>query len=97
MWRWQRALLLALACPPPSLPPSLTPPHTPTRFVTIISWIPGHGASYLGSSSPIPGGEARLSVFKEVVAAPSLDATGLAWDWSAFNTGELWVALFTFL
>lgn len=23
--------------------------------------------------------------------------TGLAWDWSAFNTGHLWVALFTLL
>lgn len=38
-----------------------------------------------------------MEVFKEVVAAPSLSATGLAWDWSAFNTGELWLALFTFL
>ncbi|PSC75740.1 Adenine guanine permease AZG1 [Micractinium conductrix] len=66
-------------------------------FVTVISWIPGHGATYLGASSPIPGGQARMEVFKEVVAAPSLSATGLAWDWSAFNTGELWLALFTFL
>lgn len=31
------------------LPPGLC------SFVTIISWIPGHGASYLGASSPIPG------------------------------------------
>ncbi len=38
-----------------------------------------------------------MSVFKQVVAAPSLSATGLAWDWSAFGNGKLWVALFTFL
>ena len=24
-------------------------------FVTVIAWIPGHGASYLGASSAIPG------------------------------------------
>ncbi|PRW05836.1 Adenine guanine permease AZG1 [Chlorella sorokiniana] len=66
-------------------------------FVTIISWIPGHGASYLGSSSPIPGGEQRMDVFKQVVAAPSLSATGLAWDWSAFKDGRTWLVLFTFL
>jgi adenine/guanine/hypoxanthine permease len=24
-------------------------------FVTVIAWIPGHAASYLGSASPIPG------------------------------------------
>ena len=24
-------------------------------FVTVIAWIPGHGASYLGAGSPIPG------------------------------------------
>lgn len=111
----------------------------PRSFVTIISWIPGHGASYLGSSSVIPGGhtglpiapdcmqvvqqmlipgspklrlpcahpslfpcpstggEQRLDVFKQVVAAPSLSATGLAWDWSAFKDGRTWLVLFTFL
>lgn len=122
-------------------------PSLPRSFVTIISWIPGHGASYLGSSSVIPGGhtcllygfqlhstacrlcsrcssqlfqaapscscpapiparlfprpstggEQRLDVFKQVVAAPSLSATGLAWDWSAFKDGRTWLVLFTFL
>lgn len=43
------------------------------------------------------GGEARMDVFKQVVAAPTLSATGLAWDWSAFGDGKLWLALFTFL
>eukprot|EP00887_Chlorella_sp_A99_P001986 scaffold18.g1986.t1 len=66
-------------------------------FVTIISWIPGHAATYLGASSPIPGGEERFDVFKNVVALPTLDMMGLAWDWSAFNSGHLWLALFTFL
>ena len=66
-------------------------------FVTIISWIPGHGASYLGSGSSTPGGEYRMDVFKHVVAAPSLSQTGLEWDWSAINTGSYWLALFTFL
>jgi AGZA family xanthine/uracil permease-like MFS transporter len=65
--------------------------------VTIISWIPGHSASYLGASSPISGGQQRLEFFREVVAAPTLSATGLAWDWSAFNDGKLWLALLTFL
>ena len=27
-------------------------------FVTVIAWIPGHGASYLGAGSPIPGKQA---------------------------------------
>lgn len=55
-------------------------------FVTVISWIPGHAASYLGEGSVIPGGEKRLDTFKNVVAAPSLSLTGLAWDWSAFDS-----------
>ena len=66
-------------------------------FVTIISWIPGHAASYLGSGSPIPGGQYRMEVFKDVVAAPSLSLTGLNWDWSAIDSGSYWLALFTFL
>lgn len=66
-------------------------------FVTMVSWIPGHAASYLGAESSIPGGATRMDVFKRVVAAPSLSQTGLAWDWSAFNSGNLWLALFTFL
>ena len=33
------------------------------------------------------GGEYRLETFKKVVAVPSLDLTGLAWDWEAFSKG----------
>lgn len=36
------------------------------------------------------GGELRLDVFKQVVAVPSLDLTGFAWDWSAFSNGAHW-------
>ncbi|GAB4819465.1 hypothetical protein N2152v2_006511 [Parachlorella kessleri] len=66
-------------------------------FVTIISWIPGHAASYLGEGSAYEGGAYRMQTFKQVVAAPSLSMTGLAWDWSAFGQGQLWLALLTFL
>ena len=43
------------------------------------------------------GGQARFDFFKQVVAAPSLNLIGLAWDWTAFDTGKLWVVLFTLL
>lgn len=66
-------------------------------FITVISWIPGHAASYLGADSSIPGGQIRLDTFKQVVAAPSLSLTGLAWDWSAVGTGEFWLVLLTLL
>ncbi|WIA33567.1 hypothetical protein OEZ86_006691 [Tetradesmus obliquus] len=64
---------------------------------TAISWIPGHAASYLGAGSQVPGGEQRLEVFKHVVSLPNASKTSLAWSFSAFHRGELWVALVTFL
>lgn len=66
-------------------------------FVTIVSWIPGHGASYLGAGSPIPGGEIRMDTFSQVVAAPTLEGSGLQWDWSAVGNGHFWFVLFTLL
>ena len=66
-------------------------------FVTIVSWIPGHGASYLGAGSPIPGGEIRMDTFSQVVAAPTLQGSGLQWDWSAVGNGHFWFVLFTLL
>ncbi len=66
-------------------------------FVTIISWIPGHAASYLGAGSPIPGGEIRMDTFSQVVAAPTLSGSGLQWDWSAVGNGHFWFVLFTLL
>lgn len=66
-------------------------------FVTVISWIPGHGASYLGAGSSIPGGQYRLENFEHVVAVPTLSSSGLKWDWSAIGNGHFWFVLFTFL
>ncbi|KAK9793759.1 hypothetical protein WJX73_004292 [Symbiochloris irregularis] len=71
-------------------------------FATIIAWIPGHGASYLGNTSNLPGGiggtgPSRWSYFKKVVAAPTLDKTGLAFNFPGLGTGEVWIALVTFL
>ena len=66
-------------------------------FVTIIAWIPGHAASYLGKGSSIPGGAYRLQSFEQIVAVPSLSMSGLNWDWSAISNGHFWVVLFTFL
>jgi AGZA family xanthine/uracil permease-like MFS transporter len=69
---------------------------------TIISWIPGHSASYLGPNSIIPGGigdngEARWEYFRHVVALPSIKKTGGALSFSNFANGQLWLALITFL
>lgn len=36
-------------------------------------------------------------MFRQIVAAPTLDLTGLAWSWSAFSSGKLWVVLITLL
>lgn len=66
-------------------------------FVTFISWIPDHEASYLGASSQVPGGQARLDYFKKVVQRPDTSKTDLEMDFSAFGTAELWAALFSFL
>ncbi|KAL3161762.1 hypothetical protein ABBQ38_008857 [Trebouxia sp. C0009 RCD-2024] len=66
-------------------------------FVTFISWIPNHAASYLGGSSDITGGADRMSYFKKVVAKPQIYNTGAAFDFSGFGSGSLWIALITFL
>lgn len=71
-------------------------------FSTIIAWIPGHSASYLGKTSNLPGGiggdgDSRWAYFKKVVAAPTLDKTGLAFNFAGMKTGDVWIALITFL
>lgn len=38
-----------------------------------------------------------MSYFKNVVAKPKIYNTGVAFDFSGFGTGDLWVALITFL
>ena len=50
----------------------------------------------------IPGGiggngNARWHYFKKVVAAPTLEKTGLAFNFPGMKTGEVWIALVTFL
>jgi AGZA family xanthine/uracil permease-like MFS transporter len=66
-------------------------------FVTFISWIPNHQASYLGGLSQFPGGDTRLDYFREVVGVPDVSAIAVAWNWSAFGQSDLWAALITFL
>ena len=127
-------------------------------FVTVVAWIPGHAASFLGASSTMPGallprqaeedmhmtsrsgacgrfeplkvlssdlhmpdacilawtdaraplfkklwishtagGQERMDYFRNVVALPSLAATGAKLSFKGFVTGELWIALVTFL
>ncbi|KAG2483622.1 hypothetical protein HYH03_017502 [Edaphochlamys debaryana] len=70
---------------------------TAILFVTFVSWIPGHSASYLGESSQIPGGQARMDYFKKVVQVPDTSKTDLELEWDAFGTSQLWAALVTFL
>ncbi|WIA36283.1 hypothetical protein OEZ86_007609 [Tetradesmus obliquus] len=66
-------------------------------FTTFISWIPNHGASFLGANSQIPGGADRYEFFRNVVSVPNAKKTTLAWNFDAFHKSELWVALITFL
>ncbi|GLI63103.1 hypothetical protein VaNZ11_006007 [Volvox africanus] len=66
-------------------------------FVTFISWIPGHEATFLGAESQIPGGADRRQYFKKVVQRPDTSFTDLEMDFKAFGTTELWTALITFL
>lgn len=40
-------------------------------FVTVIAWIPHHGASYLNADSALPGGEERWENFKKVTSCAS--------------------------
>ena len=66
-------------------------------FTTFISWVPGHGASYLGAGADMAGGAERLDVFRKVVSLPDASKTSLTWNFSAFANSHLWIALVTFL
>lgn len=66
-------------------------------FVTFISWIPNHKASFLDAGSDIPGGEARRHYFLKGGVAPSTAKTGGQLDFKALGTSDVWVALITFL
>jgi AGZA family xanthine/uracil permease-like MFS transporter len=68
-------------------------------FATIISWIPtsSNMAAYIGDYTPVPGAKIRMDYFKKVVALPDTSMSAGQFDWSAFNNGNLWIALITFL
>lgn len=66
-------------------------------WVTFISWIPGSAVSYLGAGSSIPGGAARMSYFKHVVAVPNASFTAGRLDFGGLKHGQAWLALVTFL
>ncbi|KXZ42888.1 hypothetical protein GPECTOR_112g258 [Gonium pectorale] len=62
-------------------------------FVTFVSWVPGHEASYLGASSQIEGGAERMAYFKKVVTKPDASFTALQLHFGAFGSSQLWVTL----
>jgi xanthine/uracil/vitamin C permease (AzgA family) len=65
-------------------------------FVTFISWMPDHAATYFEGSSKA-GGEARYEYFLKGAALPSVALTGGKLDFPALSKGDVWVALITFL
>ncbi|KAL4443804.1 hypothetical protein ABPG75_011541 [Micractinium tetrahymenae] len=82
-------------------------------FVTFISWIPtdGNKARYIENPDGCqPNGQyadgasclytpemRRWDYFKKVVSAPDTSATAGKFDFSGFKSGDLWIALITFL
>uniref|UniRef100_A0A7S3QU41 Xanthine/uracil/vitamin C permease n=1 Tax=Dunaliella tertiolecta TaxID=3047 RepID=A0A7S3QU41_DUNTE len=66
-------------------------------FVTFISWIPTHEATYFKERSSIPGGEERYWFFRKGATVPTVDRTALQLDFGALGNGDTWVALITFL
>ena len=45
----------------------------------------------------VAGGQDRLDYFKHVVARPKIYNTGAIFDFSGFTTGDLWIALVSFV
>lgn len=73
-------------------------------MVTFISWIPtdANTARYLQKTGDTPPSDwtpaqRRWDFFKEVATVPSISETAARLDFSAFNNGNLWLALITFL
>ena len=58
-------------------------------WVTVIAWIPNHGASYFHDNAAIAGGEARWQSFKVVVKAPNLRYTGAKLSFKHLNNGSV--------
>ena len=51
----------------------------------------------MNNSMSLAGGADRLQEFKRVVDVPTLKGTGGAISFKGFQSGELWIALVTFL
>ena len=58
-------------------------------WVTVIAWIPNHGASYFHANAAIAGGEARWQSFKSVVKAPNLSYTGAQLSFKSLDKGSV--------
>ena len=58
-------------------------------WVTVIAWIPNHGASYFHDNAAIAGGEARWQSFKVIVKAPNLRFTGAKLSFKHLNNGSV--------
>ena len=74
------------------LSPSLTPQGSimiGIVWVTVIAWIPNHGASYFHNNAAIAGGEARWESFKVIVKAPNLKFTGAKLSFKHLNNGSV--------
>eukprot|EP00798_Chlamydomonas_sp_ICE-L_P015032 gene15032-21103_t len=65
-------------------------------FVTFISWLPNHAATYFDGSE-IPGGAERFDYFKDVVTVPTVEKSGGKLHFSGLAKGDTWIALITFL
>ena len=80
------------------------PPLTPGALLQVHGWGPQRleycfpvSSNGLTSCLICSGGTERLDYFKRVVDAPTLRATGGAISFKGFTSGELWIALITFL
>lgn len=62
-------------------------------WVTVIAWIPNHGASYFHANAAIAGGEARWQSFKVVVKAPNLRYTGAKLSFKHLDQGSVRISV----
>jgi len=65
-------------------------------FATVICWFKGTKVSYF-EDDVLGGGEDRWEYFKQIVKVEGMSLTAFQLDFSQLWTGELWLALLTFL
>ena len=63
-------------------------------FVTAVSWFRNTGVTYFPNTAE---GDLAYDYFRKVVDVHKVESTAGALRFNGFNTGELWVALITFL